>query len=262
VEVRVTTARRGPAEGVAPAAGANEALAAAFAPLATAQIADACVRLGLAVGKEVRIAPAGVRPLLTPGRRVAGRAAPARHVGSVDVFLEAVERAGPGDVLVVDNGGRTDEGCVGDLVALAARQAGLAGMVVWGFHRDTEGIRALEFPVWSYGTCPFGPRRLDPRPGDALEAARFGDARVTRETAVFADEDGVLFLELAHAARVLRVGAELGAREARQAELARGGRPLAGQLRLAEYLARRAADPAYTFGRHLRDIDGAIGEEL
>jgi regulator of RNase E activity RraA len=261
VEVGVTTARRGPAGGAGAAPGVNEALAAAFAQLATAQIADACVRLGLAVGKEVRIAPAGVRPLI-PGRRVAGRAAPARHVGSVDVFLEAIGRAGPGDVLVVDNGGRTDEGCVGDLVALAARQAGLAGMVVWGFHRDTEGIRALEFPVWSFGTCPFGPRRLDARPGDALEAARFGDARVTPESAVFADEDGVLFLEIPHAAEVLRAGAELGAREARQAELARGGRPLAEQLRVREYLARRAADPAYTFGRHLRDIDGAIGEEL
>jgi regulator of RNase E activity RraA len=135
-------------------------------------------------------------------------------------------------------------------------------MVVWGFHRDTEGIRALEFPLWSFGTCPFGPRRLDLRPGDALEAARFGDARVTPHWAVLADEDGVLFLELAHAAEVLRVGAELGAREARQAELARAGRPLAEQLRLREYLARRAADPSYTFGRHLRDIDGAIGEEI
>ena len=45
---------------------------------------------------------------------------PARHYGSVDVFLEALSSAGPGDVLVIDNGGRTDEACIGDLVALEA----------------------------------------------------------------------------------------------------------------------------------------------
>src|SRR2546430_7564560 len=32
-----------------------------------------------------------------------------RSVGSVDIFLEALEKAAPGDVLVVDNGGRVDE---------------------------------------------------------------------------------------------------------------------------------------------------------
>lgn len=38
-------------------------------------------------------------------------------------FLEALEGADDGDVLVVDNGGRLDESCVGDLVALEARVA-------------------------------------------------------------------------------------------------------------------------------------------
>jgi regulator of RNase E activity RraA len=37
---------------------------------------------------------------------------PAQHVGSVDIFLEALEGAAPGEVLVVDNGGRLDEACV------------------------------------------------------------------------------------------------------------------------------------------------------
>jgi regulator of RNase E activity RraA len=37
---------------------------------------------------------------------------PAQHAGSVDVFLEAFGTAAPGDVLVVDNGGRLDESCV------------------------------------------------------------------------------------------------------------------------------------------------------
>src|SRR5437899_4641583 len=84
-----------------------------FAALTTAHLADACIRAHV----PVRCAPASIRALV-PGSRLVGRACPARHVGSVDVFLEAIEGSAPGDVLVVDNGGRLDESCVGDLVAL------------------------------------------------------------------------------------------------------------------------------------------------
>jgi 4-hydroxy-4-methyl-2-oxoglutarate aldolase len=75
-----------------------------FATLTTAHLADACLRAQV----QVRCAPPGVHALV-PGDRLAGRVAPARHLGSVDVFLEALEAAGPGDVLVVGNGGRLDE---------------------------------------------------------------------------------------------------------------------------------------------------------
>ena len=89
-----------------------------LATLTTAHLADACVRARI----PVRCAPAPLRAVV-PGSRLAGRVAPARHVGSVDVFLEALEGTAPGDVLVVDNGGRLDEACVGDLVALEAQAA-------------------------------------------------------------------------------------------------------------------------------------------
>ncbi len=96
-----------------------------FATLTTAHLADACIRAGV----PVRCGPAGLRAV-ADGSRLAGRVVPARHTGSVDVFLEAFEQADPGDVLVVDNGGRLDESCVGDLVVLEAAAAGLAGVVI------------------------------------------------------------------------------------------------------------------------------------
>src|SRR3954452_10801132 len=80
----------------------NADRAARLASLTTAHLADACIRVDV----PVRCAPAGMRPLAA-GSRVAGRVLPARHAGSVDVFLEAFEHAREGDVLVVDNGGRT-----------------------------------------------------------------------------------------------------------------------------------------------------------
>jgi len=50
---------------------------------------------------------------------------------------------------VVDNGGRLDESCVGDLVVHEADTAGLAGIVIWGLHRDTTDIQTIGLPVWS-----------------------------------------------------------------------------------------------------------------
>jgi hypothetical protein len=43
-------------------------------------------------------------------------------------------------------------------------------------------------------------------------------------------------------------------------EAVRGGRMLHEQLRLADYLAKRQANPALTFRQHLREIRGAIEE--
>ncbi len=53
--------------------------------------------------------------------QIAGRALPVKHYGSVDIFLEAMGTAQPGDILVIDNERRMDEGCIGDLTALEAK---------------------------------------------------------------------------------------------------------------------------------------------
>ena len=161
-----------------------------FATLTTAHLADACLRAQV----PVRCAPAALSTVM-PGSRLAGRVAPAQHVGSVDIFLEALQGAAPGDVLVVDNGGRLDEACVGDLVALEAQAAGLEGLVIWGLHRDTADLRAIGLPVFSLGAIPTGPQRLDVRPHDALASVTVGEWAVGREDVVLGDDDGVLLCQ-------------------------------------------------------------------
>ena len=73
-----------------------------FADLTTAHFADACLRL------QVRPRCLTLQPV-SDGQRLAGPARPVQHFGSVDVFLEAIDRADAGDVLVIDNAGRLDE---------------------------------------------------------------------------------------------------------------------------------------------------------
>jgi regulator of RNase E activity RraA len=207
----------------------------------------------------LRVAPAGLTPV-TPGSRLAGRALPARHYGSVDVFLEAFVRADPGDVLVVDNGGRTDEACVGDLTVLEAQAAGVAGLVVWGLHRDAPELVEIAVPVFSYGTTPIGPLRLDPQEPDALESARVGGHVVTRDDLVFADDDGAVFVSALHVDDVLRSARAIRETEREQARKIRQGETLRKQTAFGDYLARRAEDPVYSFRHHLRAVGGAIEE--
>jgi 4-hydroxy-4-methyl-2-oxoglutarate aldolase len=216
---------------------------------------DACVRLQI----PLRIAPPGLRPLV-PGRPLAGRALPARHSGSVDVFLEACEHAQAGDVLVIDNEGRLDEACIGDLTVIEARAAGVAGIVCWGAHRDTDELLRLDFPVFSYGTYPAGPTILRPRQADALERARIGGADVTRDDVVFADADGALFVAVAEVERVLREAKAIWAIEREHARRAARGATLREQFGFEEYLQKRASDPSYTLRQHLRARGSAIEE--
>ncbi|MGY2488856.1 RraA family protein [Cupriavidus sp. CP313] len=223
--------------------------------LTTPHVADACMRLGILV----RCAPADTRPLWSSTHLV-GRVCPARHYGSVDVFLEAIERSNPGDVLVVDNSGRRDEACVGDLVTLEAREAGLSGIVIWGLHRDSSELRTIRLPLFSLGALPTGPQRLDTGANPDILSATFGQHIVTPDDFVLGDDDGVIFVPLERAAEVAELATTIRDTERLQAARMHLGTSFRKQARFEEYLAARRSDPSLTFRQHLRSIGGAVEE--
>jgi 4-hydroxy-4-methyl-2-oxoglutarate aldolase len=230
----------------------NERLIDEINRLSTPHLTDACLRTGV----PIRCAPVGLRPIVE-GMRCAGRARPVRHVGSVDVFLEAVQGSAQGEVLVIDNGGRLDEACVGDLITLEVEGARMAGIVIWGLHRDSHEIREIGFPLFSLGALPNGPQRLDARPADVFGRATVGAHVVTLGDFVVADANGVIFLPEARLDDVMAAAVAIRDAERRQLDGMGAGRSYRTQVRFNEYMSRRDRNAGYNFRQHLRDIEAA-----
>src|SRR5918992_5970022 len=188
--------------------------------LTTAHLTDACVQQGM----DPRLAPQEVVPMV-PGIHVTGRVLPVRHSGSVDIFIEAISQAEPGSVLVIDDNGRRDQACIGDLIVGEAKLAGLEGILVWGCHRDTQEIRELGLPVVSLGAFPSGPRSASEREPDALTSARVGDVVVDAADVVAADDDGAIFLPANKMSEIAAVARTIREREHQQAKLLTAGNP-------------------------------------
>jgi 4-hydroxy-4-methyl-2-oxoglutarate aldolase len=163
---------------------------------------------------------------------------PAVTVRCRDDFLgviQALERAGAGDVLVVDGGGR-ETALAGELFARAALGKGLAGIVVDGGYRDLRFVEQCTLPVYS--------RHVTPRAGTTVGVAAVGETvscggvTVHSGDIVVADHDGIVVLDPDRAAAQLAAAAEVMAAEARVVERLDAGATLGECLNLAEHVDR------------------------
>lgn len=228
----------------------------ASAPIpSTAAVFDASMR----VDALIRVSPSVITSPLIPDAHIAGPAITVTHRGSVDVFLAAIDSASPGDVLVIDNQGRLDQACIGDLIVLEAAKAGLAGIVLWGLHRDSVQLHEIGLPIWSMGATPAGPVAAEGKP-ELASTIPFGTFEVSRGDMVIADADGAMFVRAEDWPWVSKVAHEIMATEVTQATKMTAGTSLRDQVDFGAYFAAVQAGDDVTFREHLRARKAEIEE--
>lgn len=113
---------------------------------------------------------------------------PGRHLGSA-----AVERSGPGDVIVVANDGRIDVAAWGGLLSLAANIRRIEGVVIDGALRDLDDTMELGFSVYARSSVPITARGRIVEYGWDVPVDIAGICVEPRDL-VLADGSGVVFI--------------------------------------------------------------------
>ena len=98
----------------------------------------------------------GIKPIDSKSHMV-GRAVTVQcYPGDNLALHQGIYAAQPGDVLVFDCHGYTEAGHFGDIMALACKVRGIAGVIIDGSCRDAEDIKELGLPVFVRAFNPSG----------------------------------------------------------------------------------------------------------
>jgi 3-hexulose-6-phosphate synthase/6-phospho-3-hexuloisomerase len=156
--------------------------------VSTANISDAMHRFGDLPG---------LRPVV-PGLKMAGPVVTVRtYPGDWAKPVEAIDVAGPGEVIIIDALGQ-GPAMWGELATHSAIQRGIAGVVSEGAVRDTPEIRELKFPVW---TRLIMPTAGEPKGfGEINVPIKVGGILIHPGDWAVGDDDGVVILPKARAA--------------------------------------------------------------
>lgn len=183
--------------------GTDAGLVARFATVPAANIGDAQERFGIA---------AGIRAVW-PGARLAGPAFTVWTRSGDNLWIHtALDRAAPGDVIVVNGHGELDRALIGDLIGIRARSLGIAGFVIDGAVRDADALADLGLPVFARGTSPAGPYKHGP--GRLGVPVAVGGVVVEPGDMIVGDADGVVVVRREDCATVLAEAERIEAAEA------------------------------------------------
>ncbi len=208
----------------------REQLLEAYSQIPTGNACDAMQTLGIPSG-----AVEGLRPLSLDQRRAAGFARTikqmqrsqsaegaklARHSKVIDEALN------PGDILVIDVGGRTDVCTGGGMLALRAKIRGVAGFVVNGCLRDLKEMVELDFPVHLVDGSPVKSAPKLETVGVDIPV-EIGGVQINPGDLVLTDDTGIVVIPVGAAETVLQKAQEIQAAEDRMAEMIRSGKTFA-----------------------------------
>lgn len=188
----------------------DKELVALFAGLDTPGVSDALDKLGLP-GQCL-----GVMPLANYDTVLVGPAYTVQYVsastppGTVGDFIDDVA---PGDVVVIDNQGRTDCTVWGDIMTQYAGQQGIAATVIDGVCRDVTKALGDGYPIFSKGRfMRTGKDRVQVQAIN--QPVSIGTARVCARDIIVADANGVVVVPRERAREVAATTRRIEAVEA------------------------------------------------
>jgi len=142
---------------------------------------------------------------------------PKQHLGTA-----AIVAAQPGDVIVVDNGGRPDSSCWGGLLSLAAKAKEISGIVIDGACRDIDESRDIGFPVYARAVIPMTARNRVMQESFNQEI-QFAGVQVHPGDLIIADGSGVVVIPRDKEEEVVKEAEAVATTEARMADGIRQG---------------------------------------
>ena len=200
----------------------DKELVALFQGLDTPGVSDAMDKLGIP-GQCLGISPLDNYTQTVVGPAVTVRYGPCgQPAGTVGDFIDEVA---PGDVVVIDNAGRTDCTVWGDIMTQYAGLRGIAATVIDGVCRDVAKALGDRYPMFTRG-------RFMRTGKDRIEVAAvnqpvaIGTARVCSRDIVVADANGVVVVPRARAQEVAQTARRIEEAETRIRELIASGMSL------------------------------------
>ena len=187
--------------------GTTEELIEKFKVMDTTCISDALDRLGIRGGCQ------GIIPIVA-GVKMVGTAFTVRYrpcgveKGNIGDFMDD---ATPGQVFVIDNGGRPFT-VWGDIMTVYAQKLGIAGTVIDGNCRDLPRILEVKFPIFTRGRFMVTGKDRVELDGVNI-AVSISDVKVRPNDIVVGDDTGIVIVPLDKAEEVLKVAVEVEEKE-------------------------------------------------
>lgn len=144
--------------------------------------------------------------------------------GDILFILKSPDVIRPGDVLVIDGGGRLDAAVIGDIVGAAIAERGAVGLVVDGAVRDIDGLDEVGLPTFARGVHPA--TASNQGPGALGVPVQCGGVLVRPGDVVRGDRSGLVVVPREHLADVVRLSEQVTDKETGWREQRATGRGL------------------------------------
>jgi len=192
-----------------------------FKELDVCCVSDAMDKLGVPCGLE------GIKAIV-PGKTICGAAFTVHYVpcgiekGTVGDFLDDVQ---PGQVVVIDNAGRTYCTVWGGIMSKYAEKLGIEGTIIDGVCRDVPIIKETNYKIFTKGHYMVtGKDRVEI---DAVNVPiSISGVQIKPDDIILGDDTGVVAIPKEIAQKVLSIASEISEKESKIEEYTKQGATL------------------------------------